>query len=312
MQILLDDPVPMVKGDFFVVRSAEDTLGGGQVVDPNPRRRHRRFNTEVVEQLMMLDQGTGEDILLSVADQWGPCNLEALSQRSNLSREEVLDRIGGLAENQDVVVLGKLGTEADAAVYSGQGWNILKGKIFVALQTYHNQYPLRSGAPIQEIRSRLGLSQPVYLRVLARLTEEGFLVEESQALRLPGHQVELSPQLGQQAQGYISALEKEPYSPPTGQSAGPGVAGTAHQSGQGGAGQRVGGVCCLGLPGDDRPDNRPPPGAGDYHRGRRPHHVRLQPQVHSSPAGIPGPATHHPPRWGMTGCCGSASWALSK
>ena len=164
---------------------------------------------------MMLDQGTGEDILLSVADQWGPCNLEALSQRSNLSREEVLDRIGGLAENQDVVVLGKLGTEADAAVYSGQGWNILKGKIFVALQTYHNQYPLRSGAPIQEIRSRLGLSQPVYLRVLARLTEEGFLVEESQALRLPGHQVELSPQLGQQAQGYISALEKEPYSPPT-------------------------------------------------------------------------------------------------
>ena len=217
VQILLDDPVPMVKGDFFVVRSAEDTLGGGQVVDPNPRRRHRRFNTEVVEQLMMLDQGTGEDILLSVADQWGPCNLEALSQRSNLSREEVLERMGGLEEHQDVVVLGDLGTEADAVVYSGQGWNILKGKVFVALQTYHNQYPLRSGAPIQEIRSRLGLAQPVYLRVLSRLTDEGFLVEEGQALRLPDHQVELSPQLEQQAQGYISSLEKEPYSPPTDQ-----------------------------------------------------------------------------------------------
>ena len=215
VQILLDEPIPMVKGDFFVVRSAEDTLGGGQVVDPNPRRRHRRFNVEVVEQLMMLDQGTGEDILLGVADQWGPCNLDDLSQRSNLSREEVLERVGVLAENEDIVVLGNMGGESDAVVYSGQGWNILKSKIFVALQTYHNQYPLRTGVPIQEIRSRLGLSQPVYLRAVSRLAAEGFLVEEGQALRLPDHQVTLSPQLEQQAQAYIGALEKEPYSPPT-------------------------------------------------------------------------------------------------
>ncbi len=215
VQILLDEPIPMVKGDFFVVRSAEDTLGGGQVVDPNPRRRHRRFNVEVVEQLMMLDQGTGEDILLGVADQWGPCNLEALSQRSNLSREEVLERVGVLAENEDIVVLGNMGGESDAVVYSGQGWNILKSKIFVALQTYHNQYPLRTGVPIQEIRSRLGLSQPVYLRAVSRLAAADFLVEEGQVLRLPDHQVTLSPQLEQQAQSYIGALEKEPYSPPT-------------------------------------------------------------------------------------------------
>ena len=59
IQILLDDPIPMVKGDYFVLRSAEDTLGGGQVVDPNPRRRHRRFSPDTIEQLMMLDQGTG-------------------------------------------------------------------------------------------------------------------------------------------------------------------------------------------------------------------------------------------------------------
>jgi len=44
VQILLDEPIPVVKGDFFVIRSAEDTLGGGQVVEPSPRRRHRRFH----------------------------------------------------------------------------------------------------------------------------------------------------------------------------------------------------------------------------------------------------------------------------
>ena len=98
IQILLDDPIPMVKGDYFVLRSAEDTLGGGQVVDPNPRRRHRRFVPETIEQLLMLDQGTGEDIIYSVADQGGPCDLRTLSQRSNLSSEEAMERALQLAE----------------------------------------------------------------------------------------------------------------------------------------------------------------------------------------------------------------------
>ena len=215
VQILLDEPIPVVKGDFFVIRSAEDTLGGGQVVEPSPRRRHRRFNPTVIEQLMMLDQGTGEDLLLSVADQWGPCNLTSLSQRSNLPSEEVLERIAKLERAGDVVVLGDLPSESDAAVYSAQGWNVLASKLSSSLQSYHNQYTLRRGAPSQEIRSRLSLSQPVYLKVLSRLSAEGAVVEENQSLRLPGHQVALTPQMEQTAANYLATLEKQPFSPPT-------------------------------------------------------------------------------------------------
>ena len=47
-QIHLSNPVPLVKGDFFVVRDTETTLGGGKVVDPFPRR-HRPFVTSVLE-----------------------------------------------------------------------------------------------------------------------------------------------------------------------------------------------------------------------------------------------------------------------
>ena len=215
VQILLSEPLPMVKGDYFVVRSAEDTLGGGQVVDASPRRRHRRFNPDVVEQLMMLDQGTGEDILLSLAEQYGPCDLTTLSQRSNLPEDEVAQRSAQLANDGHMVVLGELGAEADAVVFAAQSWNILKSKIFVALQTYHNQFPLRRGVPVQEVRSRLGLSQPVSQRVLARLTGEEYLVEEGPYLRLPDHQVTLSDEMEAQASAYLKALEGEPYSPPS-------------------------------------------------------------------------------------------------
>jgi selenocysteine-specific elongation factor len=163
---------------------------------------------------MMLDQGTSEDVLLSVAEQWGPCDLTTLSRRSNLPTAEVLERTALLASSGDMIALGELGADNDAVVYSAHGWETLKSAIFESLQTYHNRHPLRRGAPVQEVRSRLGLPQPVYLRALARLSGEAYLVEEGQFLRLPGHRVSLTPQMERLASEYLRALEQDPYSPP--------------------------------------------------------------------------------------------------
>ena len=217
VQLLLSEPLPLVKGDYFVVRSAESTLGGGQVVDPNPRRRHRRFDSGVAERLMLLDQGASEDVIVSVAEQWGPCGLAEVSRRANLPREEALERAAALAEEGELVALGDLATDADAVVYSALGWGTLKGRLATVLRAYHDQYPLRKGAPAQEIRSRLGLPQSVYLRALSLLTAEGIVMEDGQMVRLPGHEVTFSSKMEQQVARFLQALEREPYSPPTDQ-----------------------------------------------------------------------------------------------
>ena len=217
VQLLLNDPLPVVKGDFFVIRSAEDTLGGGQIVDPNPRRRYRRFDDDVVERLLTLDQGNGGDIIISVAEQWGPCDMTTLSQRTNLPREEVSERVAQLTEEGELVTMGDFGSDADAVVYSTQGWAILKSKVASALQLYHTQYPLRQGVPAQEVRSRLDLSQPVYQRALVRLVEEQIVVDERQSLRLPDHEISLTPKMEEEASAYLNSLQQDPYSPPSDQ-----------------------------------------------------------------------------------------------
>ena len=225
VQILLEEPLPVVKGDFFVIRSSEDTLGGGQIVDPYPRRRYRRFDDDVVERMMTLDQGSGEDIIISVAEQWGPCDLTALSQRSNLSREEVSYRVAELTEDGHLISLGDFSNDGDAVVYSAQGWAVIRSKITSALQLYHTQYPLRQGVPTQEIRSRLDLSQPVYQRALVKLVEEGVVVDERQSLRLPDHEISLTPKMDQEASEYLDSLRKNPYSPPSDQKINPELLG---------------------------------------------------------------------------------------
>ncbi|MAF39998.1 MAG: selenocysteine-specific translation elongation factor [Chloroflexi bacterium] len=221
VQLLLNDPLPVVKGDFFVIRSAEDTLGGGQIVDPNPRRRYRRFDDDVVERLLTLDQGNGGDIIISVAEQWGPCDMTTLSQRTNLPREEVSERVAQLTEEGELVTMGDFGSDADAVVYSTQGWAILKSKVASALQLYHTQYPLRQGVPAQEVRSRLDLSQPVYQRALVRLVEEQIVVDERQSLRLPDHEISLTPKMEEEASAYLNSLQQDPYSPPSDQKISP-------------------------------------------------------------------------------------------
>ena len=215
VQVLLDEPIPMVKGDFFVLRSSEDTLGGGQVADPNPRRRHRRFAPEVLERLTTLDAGASDDVIITLADQSGPCDLRTLSQRSNFSEAEVLERLNELIQQDEVVVLGDLESQSDAVVYSRRGWDIVRNQAQVALQTYHNQYSLRRGAPPQELRSRLKLPQPVYVRAAARLAEEGVAVDDGGLVRAPDHHVELNASQQSDAAGYLDALAGEPWSPPT-------------------------------------------------------------------------------------------------
>jgi selenocysteine-specific elongation factor len=217
-QLHFRDPVPAVKGDLFVIRSADATLGGGTVVDPHPSRRHRRCIPAVLEQLAAMEEGTGQDALISAIDQWGPCDLKSISQKANLPMDEVLSGTAELAEGGQVVLLGDGAAQPDTLVYSRNGWSTLVRKSSDMLQAYHVQHPLRRGIPREELRSRLGLAQATFPWVMERLVHEEALTEEGAAVRLPGHEAALSPAQQKQVESYIKSLESEPFSPPTDQS----------------------------------------------------------------------------------------------
>ena len=214
-QIHLRYPVPAVKGDLFVVRSADATLGGGKVVDPHPTRRHRRFLLPIIQRLTAMGDETGEEGLLNAVEHWGPCDLKTLSQRANLSLDEVHSGTRDLAGRGQVVVLGDERNQTDSLVYSFHTWASVKRDASKAIQVYHRQYALRRGIPREELRSRLGFSQQAFPWALERLAAEGVLEEEEAWIRLPEYRVALSRAQQKQVDDYIQGLESEPYSPPT-------------------------------------------------------------------------------------------------
>ena len=154
-QIHLTEPVPLVKGDFFVVRSTETTIGGGKVVDPFPRR-HRPFTASVLMSLQAMEEGTLEELILGAVEQWGPCDLIALSQRSNLTLDDVRPVIEDLAKQGGITLLGGAKAGPGSQVYSRRGWQRLKRQSAATLKEYHGRHPLRRGIPKEEFRKPPG------------------------------------------------------------------------------------------------------------------------------------------------------------
>jgi selenocysteine-specific elongation factor len=213
-QIHLAEPLAMVKGDYFVLRSSQWTLGGGQVIDPDPSR-HRRFQQGVLEKLEVMAEGSPEDLLLKALETAEPAGLTALGRTANLAADQTVELATSLVESGDMVVLGSDATDKNTMVMTTVGWARLRSQIDTTVQAYHETNPLRTGLAREELRNRLKLSQAVFTSVLTLLAEQGVIVEAGSAVRSPDHEVTLSPEQEKSASGYVAALERDPYSPPT-------------------------------------------------------------------------------------------------
>jgi selenocysteine-specific elongation factor len=82
-------PVVAVRGDRYILRrpSPGETLGGGVVVDPHPKGRHRRFSQPVLERLEALQHGSPEEVLLQAILGLAAAPAREAVERSNLAPE---------------------------------------------------------------------------------------------------------------------------------------------------------------------------------------------------------------------------------
>jgi selenocysteine-specific elongation factor len=224
VQLVLDEPTPVVKGDRFIIRqpSPSLTLGGGVVVDPWPRRKHRRLREETLERLDQLAHGTPEEILLQELEKEQPSELGALMARTTLSRQEAQQALLSLLDDARVVQLDAPSAERvtqlppdSKYVISAGGWEALQHQIKSLLGEYHQRYPLRMGMPREELKSRLGLAARAFNETVTRAAAQGLLVETETSLRLAEHRVVLGAEQQKRVDAMLARFQDNPYAPPS-------------------------------------------------------------------------------------------------
>lgn len=224
-QLRLEKPAVLVKNDRFILRQPSPgvTIGGGMVVDPHPQRRHRRFRPEVTQRLETLAHGSPEEILLEALQRDEPAEARTLIQRSNLAQATAEEALGHLLAEGLVVVLGVDGGGSDVrSIISGNrqlissaGWQGLLDRVVSLVGEYHRQYPLRTGMPREELKSRLRLDARLFNEMIIQAARTGRVVEAEASIHLPGHVVQFSLTQQAQVERLLNAFRQNRYTPPS-------------------------------------------------------------------------------------------------
>lgn len=226
-QLRLEHAVPLVKGDHFIIRqpSPSLTIGGGIVVDPLPRRRHRRFRPEVVQRLETLAHGTPADLLLETLDRRGPLPARELVAAVSLPAEVAAQTLAQLLQDGQVFPLlpGDSAAGADGPAMAGSAqlvastaaWASLLGRLTAEVSAFHQANPLRQGIPREVLKSKLKAETRLFNAALARALAEGALVERSGTVRLPEHAVRFTPEQQQAIDGLLHQFRANPFTTPS-------------------------------------------------------------------------------------------------
>jgi len=222
VQLRFRQPTALLKGDRFIIRRASPslTIGGGEVIDPNPVR-HRRFRPDVLNSLEVLAIGTPDELLLQLLEE-GPIDLKNLRLKapSGLTGNQIDDALAQLIAEGDAVVLGSGESRefkpADIIMSETSLVNY-QDKLNGILREFHRAFPLRRGMAREEIKSRLKLPGPPrafdeFVRSLAR---RSIIADESSAIRLSEFAILLNTAQAFAAARYEAALVANPYSPPS-------------------------------------------------------------------------------------------------
>ncbi len=206
VQLVLSEPIAVVNGDRFIIRSPMETLGGGVVVETHPRR-HRRFRSETVASLKVRGEGKAEEVVTATLEAQQPQELSALLKQLNMPAEDARELVESMVDRKALV---QIGDGQNSLLFTASGWAKLVESIVALVSDYHRKYPVRLGMPKAELSGKVKLATPA---VLHRLFVEKVLVEEFALERLPAFQIKLTPAQQAKIDAYLKQLAQNPYSP---------------------------------------------------------------------------------------------------
>ncbi|MFC2014436.1 selenocysteine-specific translation elongation factor [Chloroflexota bacterium] len=209
VQLALSEPVALVKGDRFIIRSPMETLGGGKVVEPHAKRL-RRFRPAVILSLEVKEKGTAEEVIVTLLESRQPMELPVLLAQTEFPVEEARPAIESLIEQEQVTGVGQ---GEQRLLFTVSGWESLIKQATVMLEEFHRKFPTRLGMPKAELGNRLKLGK-YSPAVLQRLSDEGVLAEERLAVRLASFQVILTQAQQGMIDTFLRSAAQNPYSPP--------------------------------------------------------------------------------------------------
>lgn len=208
LQIRLREPLPLSRGDRFILRvpSPAQTVGGGVIVNAQPGRRYKRMQPAIIDELEARLQGSAGEQLAIAARSRAPQTLAELGAQLGLGEQDVKAALAEALARDLVRDLPGLG------IWSGDSWRRLLQQILAELERFHSANPLRLGMSRAELGSRTRTSLTLLDAVI---DVEDSLTMDGGFVRAQSHAIRFSREQKMRIDSLMTALATAPYSPPT-------------------------------------------------------------------------------------------------
>jgi selenocysteine-specific elongation factor len=214
-QVRLDQPVALMAGDRYVLRSYSPvhTIAGGVIMHPHPGR-HKRNRPEIIADLETLRSGQSVDKVAVLARLSGERGVTAgeLLRMVALPPKELDGLVNQMLSRQELVRFDKEGGRLIAASVQDE----LMQKAIETVTLFHQNQPLKPGMSREELKQRLGrnFEAKLFSHLLNKLTGADQLVAEKDLLRLPQHKVRLAEDDAKLRQSIEQAYKDGGLAPP--------------------------------------------------------------------------------------------------
>jgi selenocysteine-specific elongation factor len=192
VQFRLEVPVAVVKDDRFVIRSYSPirTIGGGQILNPVPRK-HKRFRKPLVAELESLAESSAREIITYHLRESGILGVRSSELRlmTNLSEKDLEQHLQHLLSQRGIILVDR----ENRTFIHGSVFDALRQKTVKLLEDYHKDHPLKAGMSRQGLKSKLAasLDSKLFGLLIQDLTKSNAVIQEKEVIRLSGHRVAL-------------------------------------------------------------------------------------------------------------------------
>lgn len=210
VQIRTSQALPLQRGDMFVVRDTENTLGGGTVLQTQAPRR-KRNDVSTIEHLELLQSGSGDDRIESVLIEARVASRELLREQTGVTQDELERVLDELVDVGKARQIGRAASQYAATSYV----DATERQVKEILRNFHERYPLRAGIPLQDLRGQLDLKRQAFTVLLETFEANGSVRVDAAVAADPAFASTLTDAQEAEVSTYVDELRTGGYSPST-------------------------------------------------------------------------------------------------
>lgn len=213
VQLRLEEEVAVRRGDKFVVRfySPMETIGGGVVLEPNPKVK-KRFQEKTIEELKRKESGSTADVIELHVKAHGDTaiTLAEIAKLTALSMEEVTEDVKEL-ESQGLV--HTFAMRRDTYVWHADSARAALSALGDALKKYEEKFPYRYGMKKAEVQMTYfkKMKPNVFDKVVELFIEQQNIKRVDEFLSTPDYEVKKDAVFEKVSKIMLDVLAKANY-----------------------------------------------------------------------------------------------------